>query len=171
MWHLAVENCTLNFALFCYWIRKGASLLWPNNIRSSKHFVCSCSVYLGKVVWQSRDTVNIDVTIVHYSCDITAIWTGAEVINHLKCKEWDKINKRLYFSRYLADCCSTKQWYQWIIVDLNLKQLVIPQSTNYSMMLHWRVTVKCTLLLKSFPKLWGSASIRKIFFYQAVKVT
>lgn len=117
------------------------TLLWPNNIRNSKHFICSCSVYLGKVLWQSRDTVNIDVTIVHYSCNITTIWTGAEVINHLKCKEWDKINNRLYFSQYLADCCSTKQWYQWIIVDLNLKQLFIPQSSSYSMMLHWRVTV------------------------------
>ena len=26
------------------------TLLWPNNICNSKYFICSCSVYLGKVL-------------------------------------------------------------------------------------------------------------------------
>lgn len=46
------------------------------------------------MLWQSRDTVNIDGTIVHYSCHISTIWTDAEVINHLKCKE--KVNDKLH---------------------------------------------------------------------------
>ena len=37
------------------------------------HFDCNCSVYLGKMLRQRRDAVNIDVTIVHYSCNISTI--------------------------------------------------------------------------------------------------
>ena len=64
------------------------------------HFDCNCSVYLGKMLRQRRDAVNIDVTIVHYSCNISTIWTNAEVINHLKCKEKVHVNDKLYYWFY-----------------------------------------------------------------------